>query len=237
MKYGLVGRNISYSFSRQYFKTKFEDLNLNNTYQNLDIESLSELDNVLKINEISGFNVTIPYKEAIIPYLDELDPISKAIGAVNCVDIKDGRKVGFNTDIFGFEGSLKPLLNPWDKRALIFGDGGAAKAVKYVLNTLNIEYKIVSRRGKYNYENLSVQAMQWANIIINTTPIGTYPMVDEVLPLPFDGINKSHLVYDLIYRPEKTKLLQIAENKGARIKNGYEMLVLQAEKSYEIWNS
>lgn len=235
--YGLIGRNISYSFSRNYFKNKFNKENiLNSQYINFDIYNLSELNNIFNINNF-GFNVTIPYKEAIIPYLDLLDFHAEKIGAVNTIKIENGKKIGFNTDWIGFKKSLQPLLKPHHTKALVLGTGGASKAVIYALEQLQIETLIVSRNGKTSYEDLSKEIIQNHTIIINCTPVGTFPNVNSSPDIPYNYITENHLAYDLIYNPAETLFLKKCKEKGAVIKNGLEMLEIQAEESWKIWNS
>lgn len=235
--YGLIGRNISYSFSETYFSKKFrEEFIENSKYKNFDLQEIEEIEEVFRHTEFNGLNVTIPYKEKIIPYLDGLDPEAETVGAVNCIQIQNNKRIGFNTDIYGFENSLRPLLKPHHQNALILGDGGAAKAVKYVLGKLGIAYQTVSRKGKLKYEELNKKDFQENQILINTTPVGTFPDILMHPPIPVQFIQSQHLVYDLIYNPEMTALLQMSKKNGAVVKNGYEMLVLQAEKSWEIWN-
>ena len=235
--YGLLGKNISYSFSRNYFNNKFKNENiLNSQYVNFDIDELSELNNIFNINNY-GFNVTIPYKEAIIPYLDSLDFHAEQIGAVNTIQIKNGKKIGFNTDWIGFKKSLEPLLKPHHKKALILGTGGASKAVIYALKQLQIDTLIVSRNGKNTYEDLSEEIIQNNTIIINCTPVGTFPNTDSAPDIPYQFITKNHLVYDLIYNPAETLFLKKCKENGAVTKNGLEMLEIQAEESWKIWNS
>jgi shikimate dehydrogenase len=241
--YGLIGKNIGYSFSKNYFLKKFEHEKIEKAdYLNFDIEDLSTVKQLwLHESRLKGFNVTIPFKSEIIPLLDSVSEEAKKIGAVNCVVINHERQtIGYNTDCIGFEKSLITLLQPMDKQALILGNGGAAKAVKYVLEKLQIAFHIVSRNPtseQLSYEALTIDKLKEFNLIINTTPLGTYPKVNECPPIPLEGITKQHLVYDLIYNPEKTILLKHAEKKGARIKNGYEMLVLQAEAGWKLWQS
>jgi len=235
--YGLIGRNISYSFSRNYFNNKFNNENISNSqYVNFDIDNLSKLNNIFNINNF-GFNVTIPYKEAIIPYLDSLDFHGEKIGAVNTIKIENGNKIGFNTDWIGFKKSLQPLLKPRHTKALILGTGGASKAVIYALEQLQIETLIVSRNGKTSYEDLSEEIIQNHTIIINCTPVGTFPNLDSAPNIPYNFITDNHLAYDLIYNPAETLFLKKCKEKGAVIKNGLEMLEIQAEESWKIWNS
>lgn len=235
--YGLIGKNISYSFSRNYFNNKFKDENiLNSQYVNFDIDNLSELNNIFNKNNY-GFNVTIPYKETIIPYLDSLDFHAEQISAVNTIQIKNGKKIGFNTDWIGFKKSLEPLLKPHHKKALISGTGGASKAVIYALKQLKIQTLIVSRNGETTYEDLSEEIIQNHTIIINCTPVGTFPNLDSAPEIPYHFITKNHLVYDLIYNPAETLFLKKCKENGAVTKNGLEMLEIQAEESWKIWNS
>ena len=235
--YGLIGKNISYSFSRNYFNNKFKDENiLNSQYVNFDIDNLSELNNIFNMNNY-GFNVTIPYKEAIISYLDSLDFHAEQIGAVNTIKIENEKKIGFNTDWIGFKKSLEPLLKPHHKKALILGIGGASKAVIYALKQLQIQTLIVSRNGETTYEDLSQKIIQNHTIIINCTPVGTFPDTDSAPEIPYQFITKNHLIYDLIYNPAETLFLKKCKENGAVTKNGLEMLEIQAEESWEIWNS
>lgn len=235
--FGLIGRNIQYSFSGKYFADKFKTENIQEAfYEIFDLPEISGIKNLFQIENLKGFNVTIPYKEEIIPYLDELDSVAGKIGAVNCVKIKNGKRTGFNTDAYGFEESIKPLLNSNHKKALILGDGGAAKAVKFVFEKLNIPHQTVTRKGDLTYSELNSVHIQNHQIIVNCTPVGTYPNTENAPEILYENLTQSHLLYDLIYNPEKTKFLKLGEQKGAKIKNGYEMLVLQAEKSWEIWN-
>ena len=235
--YGLIGKNISYSFSRNYFNNKFKNKNiLNSQYLNFDIDNLSELNNIFNKNNY-GFNVTIPYKEAIIPYLDSLNFHAEQIGAVNTIKIENGKKIGFNTDWIGFKKSLEPLLKPHHKKALILGTGGASKAVIYALKQLQIQTLIVSRNGETTYEDLSEEIIHNHTIIINCTPVGTFPNTDLAPEIPYQFITKNHLVYDLIYNPAETLFLKKCKENGAVTKNGLEMLEIQAEESWKIWNS
>ena len=235
--YGLIGKNISYSFSRNYFANKFKKEDIKNSqYINFDIDNLSELNNIFNTNNF-GFNVTIPYKEVIIPYLDSLDFHAEKIGAVNTIKIENEKKIGFNTDWIGFKKSIEPLLNSHHTKALILGTGGASKAVIYALDQLKIETLMVSRYGEISYEDLSEEIIQNHAIIINCTPVGTFPNVDAAPEIPYHFITKNHLAYDLIYNPAKTLFLKKCIDKGAVVKNGLEMLEIQAEASWKIWNS
>lgn len=235
--YGLIGKNISYSFSRNYFANKFKKEDIKNSqYINFDIDNLSELNNIFNTDNY-GFNVTIPYKEAIIPYLNSLDFHAEKIGAVNTIKLENGKKIGFNTDWIGFKKSIEPLLNSHHTKALILGTGGASKAVIYALDQLKIETLMVSRYGEISYEDLSEEIIQNHAIIINCTPVGTFPNVDAAPEIPYHFITKNHLAYDLIYNPAETLFLKKCKEKGAVVKNGLEMLEIQAEASWKIWNS
>jgi shikimate dehydrogenase len=240
MRYGLIGKNISYSFSAGYFKDKFTRLNLKNFYyQNFDIADIEELKNILKDNpNLRGFNVTIPYKEEIIPLLDSVDSEALKIGAVNTVKITNTGLKGYNTDCYGFETSLLSILKPWHTKALILGTGGASKAIAYVLNKNAIEYHFVSRKStgaSFTYKQLNTAIIKAHPIIINCTPLGTYPNVGEKPDIPYTGLTVKHLLYDLIYNPNETAFLKIGKKAGAVTSNGLQMLKLQAEKAWEIW--
>lgn len=240
--YGLIGKSLSHSFSPGYFKNKFEKEVIEKcTYRAFELESIEQLPKLIKDEKsISGLNVTIPYKESIIPFLDELSEKAKIIGAVNTIQLIDGKTIGHNTDVTGFEKSLQPLLKKHHTHALILGTGGAAKAVEFVMKKLNIEFKYVSRSKTDNalsYKDLTKEILDEHTLIINTTPLGMYPDVDAFPDIPFEYIGKNHLVYDLIYNPAETRLMALAKEKGATVKNGLEMLEIQAEESWKIWNS
>ena len=242
-RYGLVGKDISYSFSQQYFSKKFETLNLkDHLYQNFDISSCDNFaDIIAKTENLKGLNVTIPYKEEVLEYLDEIDDEAKIIGAVNTIKILGNNKLkGFNTDVYGFEASLTPLLHKSHKKALVLGTGGASKAVNFVLSKLDIEVLFVSRNPKsqheISYNDLTESIITSYTVIVNCTPIGTHPAVDECPNIPYQFITSNHLLYDLIYNPSKTVFLKKGLEKKAQVSNGFKMLELQAEKSWEIWN-
>jgi shikimate dehydrogenase len=245
-KYGLIGYPLTHSFSKKFFTEKFEREKADASYTNFEIENIALFPEVIKRNpELIGLNVTIPYKEQVIPYLDELDSAARDVGAVNTVKIarSDGKVhlQGFNTDTWGFETSLKPLLQEHHKKALILGTGGASKAIKYVLKKLNIEFISASieelKENEIRYEEIDAKMLDERLLIINATPLGTYPNVETSPALPYECISEKHLLYDLVYNPEITRFMQKGAKKGATVKNGYEMLLLQAVKSYEIWNS
>ncbi|MBA6156444.1 shikimate dehydrogenase [Tenacibaculum sp. S7007] len=242
--FALVGRNISYSFSKGYFTNKFKELNFNtHEYINLDIQDIKELPQKIKENKksLKGLNVTIPYKLEVFNYLDKIDKKALKVGAVNTIKItKKGRLKGFNTDVYGFKRSLKPLLKSNHKKALILGTGGASKAVAFVLDKLEIKYKFVSRnpegKKQISYKELTQKSIASHHLIINCTPLGTHPNIDSCPDIPYEFLTENHLLYDLIYNPSETTFLRKGKEKGASIKNGLEMLEQQAEKAWEIWN-
>lgn len=241
-QYGLIGKNISYSFSKKYFTEKFALGSLDDcSYQNFDIETIEEFPTVISDNpDLKGLNVTIPYKESVIPYLNKLSKNAAQIGAVNVIRFtKKGNLKGYNSDYYGFMKSLEPLLQPHHKKALILGTGGAAKAVSFALEQLGILYTFVTREekeGMIDYDRINATTFDNHQIIINCTPIGTALNTKEFPPIPYNFFTEKHIAFDLIYNPEETQFLKKAKKKGAVIKNGYEMLVLQAEKAWKIWN-
>ena len=243
-KFGLVGKNISYSFSKKYFSEKFQKLGLTSLeYKNYDLPAIEEFPFITYHCEeyFKGFSVTIPYKQSIIKYLDELEGDALKIGAVNTIKVTDdNRLIGYNTDVHGFQKSIEPLLENHHKKALILGTGGASKAVAYALEKLNIEYTFVSRNVTENsllYSLLTKEIIEDNTIIINCTPLGTHPNIEDSPNIPYEFITGKHLLFDLIYNPSESKFLSEGNSRGAIVKNGLEMLELQAEKSWEIWNS
>ncbi len=238
--YGLIGYPLQHSFSPAYFKKKFAASNINAVYDLYPIESITEFRSLLAAHpDLKGLNVTTPYKEAVIPYLDEIDAVAAEMGAVNCIVIREGKTKGYNTDATGFEKSLNPLLMPQHTSALILGTGGSSKAVAYALTQLGIPFHKVSRHKTdhvFCYDELSAEVVSYYKLIINTTPTGMYPNVDHVPPFPFQHVGDHHLLFDLIYNPEETKFLAMGKERGAVSKNGFEMLQLQAEASWDIWN-
>lgn len=237
--YGLIGYPLSHSFSPAYFNNKFATENIDGRYDAYAIPSVEDLKTLLQEHpQLKGLNVTIPYKEQVLPLLNEIDAAAREIGAVNCIKIEVGKLIGYNTDHIGFAESLKPLLQPQHTHALILGTGGAAKAVMYALSQLDIQYKIVSRTGgDMQYADVDEGIMDIYKLIINTTPLGMYPAIDTAPEIPYQFIDSSHLLYDLVYNPEETLFLQKGKQQGTAIKNGYEMLILQAEASWQIWNT
>ena len=243
-KFGLVGKNISYSFSREYFKDKFKKEGvLNASYENFDLQNITEFPDILKNNpQLKGLNVTIPYKESVISYLDVMDEKATQIGAVNTVKVlKNGELKGYNTDYYGFIKSLKPHLKPFHKKALILGTGGASKAISYALQELNIQTDFVSRNSlketAFTYKTLTENDIKHHQLIVNCTPIGTHPDIESYPDIPYQALTNTHILFDLIYNPEETKFLYLGKIKNATCINGLDMLIYQANKAWEIWNS
>jgi shikimate dehydrogenase len=240
-RFGLIGKTLSHSFSPAFFEDFFRKNNIDASYELFELPEISAIESVFK-QEISGLNVTIPYKEAVIPYLDELDEVAKTIGAVNVIAFKKGKKIGYNTDAFGFQQSIKPFLTFKHERALILGTGGASKAVEYVFKSIGIDVLYISRNpeGKakhFSYDDINEHMLNACKVIVNCTPIGTFPAIDEQPYFPYEFLTSDHLVIDLIYNPAKTKFLENAETQGAMILNGASMLKEQALKSWEIWGT
>lgn len=238
-KYGLIGYPLSHSFSPKYFAEKYKKEGIVDAqYKAYPLESIEEVKSLID-QGVEGFNVTIPYKEQILPYLDTISDEAQAIGAVNTVKIMEGKLIGYNTDVFGLENSLYTLLDgACVDRALILGTGGAAKACQYVLSKMGISWDLVSRRAPYlTYDELTSDVLEQYRLIINTTPLGMSPNVDECPHIPYQYLDDSYFVFDLLYNPKKTLFLKRAEDKGASIMNGMSMLYDQADKSWEIWNN
>ena len=237
--YGLIGKSLVHSFSKNYFEKKFEGQQ--KQYSNLELASIDNIRSRPQLSGLSGFNVTIPYKQEIIKYLDELTPEAKAIGAVNCVEIIEGRWIGHNTDFIGFRRTLLPLIENRVENALILGTGGASLAVAYVLKELGIRFFFVSRvpqnEQTCSYEQVTPLLLEKCKLIVNTTPVGQFPNIDEKPNLPYSSLTDQHVLYDLIYNPETTAFLQEGISQGARYCNGRTMLEIQAEESYKIWNT
>lgn len=246
MQLGLIGNTLSHSFSKTYFEEKFKKLELpSRSYSLFELDDISDFTELLKKNpEIKGLNVTIPYKEAIIPFLDELDEEAKEIGAVNTIkiSIKDGKQnlKGYNTDVFGFRNSIKPFLLNTHERALILGTGGASKAIDYVLKNLGIQTLFVSRNpieGQISYTDINEYVMKYHKLIVNCTPLGTASNVAEKPNIPYKLINDSHTLMDLVYNPEKTEFMKLGKAEGAVVLNGLSMLQQQADRAWEIFNA
>ncbi len=239
MKFGLLGKSLTHSFSKKYFDSKFEKENLEHSYTNIELEDISLIKEYILENKYDGINVTIPYKEQIIPYLDNIDTVASKIQAVNCIQIKNNILIGYNTDVIGFMQTIIPYLkNTTNNSALLFGNGGASKAVKYVLELLQIPYTIVSRKNSpLLYTTLTAEEIEKNNLLIHTTPLGTSPTIDDCIPIAYEAVGNQHICIDLIYNPSKTKFLNLCEQQGASICNGYTMLTEQAEESYTFWTS
>jgi shikimate dehydrogenase len=240
--YGLIGKSLRHSFSQVYFTEKFEREGRKDSYLNFELQSITDFPMILReYPDLVGLNVTIPYKEAIIPFLTDLDTVAKVIGAVNTISIKEGKCVGFNTDAFGFRQAIKPFLRNIHERALILGTGGAAKAVAHVLEEIGLEVFYLTRNPKklneFAYSDANHIMLKSCKLIVNCTPLGTYPNTEEIPPIPLNFIAEDHLVIDLIYNPAETKLLRIAKKQGADTLNGVTMLREQAEESFRIWNA
>ncbi len=241
-KYGLIGYPLGHSFSKKYFTEKFKVEGIDDSIYELHaLKSIAEFPKLLKSTpELVGLNVTIPYKQDIIPYLDELDSTAAEIGAVNTIKFSKGKLIGFNTDVIGFENSLKAFItNCKIHKALIFGTGGASKAVTYVLNNMNIGTQLVSRLKTENtldYNNIKSLDLEKYKLLINTTPLGTFPNVDSCIDIPYSKLTSNHFLYDLVYNPEETLFMKKGKMNGAKVVNGLEMLVGQAEAAWEIWN-
>jgi len=234
-KYGLIGKKLGHSFSREFFNEKFKQLDLkNHYYENYELENLLGLKEVIKKNNLNGINVTIPFKEKILKYLDIIDNTAKQIGSVNTIKIKNQKLIGYNTDTYGFEQSIIKLIKN-RKSALILGSGGSSKAVQYALKKNNINTTIISRKNEKNYNNLIKEDIINNLIIINTTPLGMYPNIETCPEIPYEYLSHKHLVYDLVYNPKKTLFLKKAEKQNCKITNGFEMLKNQANEAWKIW--
>ncbi len=244
--YGLVGYPLTQSFSQKYFTKKFATETIEAQYLNFSLETIGEFPEIVKETEnLSGLNVTIPYKEKVMAFLDTLDPVAQKVKAVNVIKLKKHHNatelIGYNSDVVGFELSLVPLLKPHHTQALILGTGGASKAVRYVLEKLGINYQFVSRKPRCTneipYSEVTPEKLATTFLIINTTPLGMFPNLEGCPSLPYEAVTNKHLFYDLIYNPAETLFLAKAKQQGATIKNGEEMLILQAEEAWRIWNS
>lgn len=240
-RFGLIGFPLTHSFSKKFFSEKFQRENIRDCeYENYPIGNIHQLQNLFKhVQNLVGINVTIPYKKEVIPFLTHVTPLVQEIGACNCIYLKEGERIGYNTDVPGFKHSLEPYLKPHHQRALVLGTGGASAAVIYVLAQLNIPYVVVSRKAGNNsvaYEQLTEDIIDTHHLIINTTPLGTFPNITECPPIPFSGITDKHHLYDLVYNPAETLFIQKGRSQGATIQNGMDMLIEQALESWRIWN-
>jgi shikimate dehydrogenase len=242
-KLGLIGYPLSHSFSKKYFSEKFVKENISGySYDTFPLENIAQFPDLLKKEkDLLGLSVTIPHKETVIPFLDELDENAKEIGAVNCIKITNGKLTGHNTDAFGFKQSIRPFLDSNHTKALIFGTGGASKAVAYVLRNLGIHFWFVSRTknnfgNTLMYEELTPDIISTCKLLVNCTPVGMSPNDDKFLDIPYSAITPQHLIYDLIYNPTETLFLKKAKEQGALVSNGYNMLCFQAEEAWRIWN-
>ena len=244
-KYGLIGYPLGHSFSISYFNQKFQDENIDAVYENYEIPTIDELPEVLSSNpELKGLNVTIPYKEKVLPFLDSIAPEARAIGAVNVIRVRhDGKDIhlkGYNSDVIGFTQSIEPMIDKkWHKKALILGTGGASKAIDYGLRNLGLETVFVSRYERpetIQYERITPDVVREYNVIVNCTPVGMYPNTEECPRLPYDAMDSHTILYDLIYNPDETLFMKRGAAHGAQTKNGLEMLLLQAFASWEFWH-
>ena len=241
-KYGIIGRPLGHSFSKRYFEEKFQREGLVDCrFENYELQEIGEVKQLLQDPALVGFCITIPYKKEILAFLDEATDAVKKMQACNCVRLSGGKLKGYNTDVIGFERSFSPQLRPEDKNALILGTGGAAAAICYVLENLGIAYKFVSRNpteGQLSYQDAKApDIIDSYPVIINCSPVGTYPKEDEAPDIAYDLLGEKHYLFDLVYNPSLTKFLAEGQSRGARIQNGYPMLEIQAEANWENWNS
>jgi shikimate dehydrogenase len=238
--FGLLGKSLGHSFSQGYFTQKFEVEGIDAVYQNFEIQNIDDVKSVFETESLSGLNVTIPHKTAVIPLLDGLTEEAEKIAAVNTIVFENGRKIGANTDAYGFQQMIKPFLLNTHERALILGNGGASKAVAYVLKSIGLDVIFAARNpldGQFHLSEVNDMMVKHCGIIVNTTPVGTFPNVNDFLSLPFDAMTDAHLVVDLIYNPEQTAFLKNASIHGATTLNGLTMLYQQAEKSWQLWKA
>ena len=239
--YGLIGKSLSHSFSKKYFTEKFDNQGLiDSEYINIEIETIEEF--VEKVKELNpqGLNVTIPYKKAILPFLDDLDEVAETIGAVNTIVFKNGKLKGYNTDAFGFHQSIKPFFKSHHERALIIGTGGASKAVEYVLNQYGVDVMFASRNDSknniLNWNDINENVIKHHLLIVNCTPLGMFPNIASKPDIPYSALSNNHLLVDLVYNPEETLFLKLGKENGAKVMNGLTMLQQQAENSWRLWN-
>lgn len=243
--YGLIGYPLTHSFSKTYFNQKFETEHINARYLNFELPDIGDLmEAIAEYPRLQGFNVTLPYKEQVIDYLDEIDPVAEKIGAVNVVRVEHRKNgvwlKGYNSDVIGFCDSIRPLLKPWHTKALVLGSGGASKAVRQGLLDLGVEPVTVSRtkrEGCLTYDELTPEVMAGHKVVVNTTPLGMYPRMDTCPDIPYGCLSSEHLCYDLVYNPDETLFMRRSAENGAVVKNGLEMLLLQAFAAWQIWNN
>ncbi|MBN9299270.1 MAG: shikimate dehydrogenase [Filimonas sp.] len=240
--FGIIGYPLTHSFSQKYFTEKFEQEHISDaTFLQFPIENIDALSGVLLDHpNLKGFAVTIPHKKSVLQFLHDATDAVQEMGAANCILLKDGKLYGYNTDVVGFEKSFAPLLQPHHTKALILGTGGAAAAVEYTLRKQGITYKFVSRtksEDNLTYDELNEEVMQAYTVVINTTPLGTFPKVDEAAAIPYHLLTPRHYLFDLVYNPAETKFLRLGKEQGAVVKNGHDMLIIQAEENWKIWNS
>jgi len=242
-RYGLLGKKLDHSFSASFFNDKFARENKDAFYENIELKDEKALSNWMenKADEFDGLNVTIPYKKAVLELVDEIDPVARSIGAINTIKIQEGRKIGYNTDAYGFQKSIQPFLTNQHEKALILGTGGASNAVQYTLENLGIEVFFLSRNPssnrQFSYDEANEIMTEQFKLIINCTPLGTFPNIEERPPFPIDFVGDQHLIIDLIYNPPMTSFLKVAATNGANTLNGKSMLQHQALKAWEIWNA
>lgn len=235
MNFGLIGKRLSHSFSKDFFTQKFKQLNnKNHSYENYEIDNLNKLRELIKKNKLSGLNVTIPFKQKIIKHLDEIESNAKEINSVNTIKVENSKLIGYNSDIPGFENSFIPIIGKRQK-AIVLGDGGASKAVQFVLKKNKIKFIIFSRSGKKKFEDITNSDIISSQIIINTTPLGMYPDINTYPNIPYHALSSNHLIYDLVYNPKETIFIKKAKEKNCLVINGLEMLINQANISWEIW--
>lgn len=239
-EFGIIGYPLGHSYSAQYFSDKFSQGDICARYRMFPLKAIEEVVDLWAQVPFTGMNVTIPYKEAVIPYLDDLDDTAKSIGAVNVIQFKDGKRIGYNTDVMGFTESISTMLQPHDTHALILGTGGAAKAIRSGLMQLGIHTQYVSRKASdkaITYADLTKEIMQQYSIIVNCTPLGMWPNVDSCAAIPYELLSTKHLLFDCVYNPEETTFLRKGKEKGCRVRNGMRMLLGQAEAAWKIWNN
>ncbi len=235
---GLIGKRLDYSFSKTFFEEMFQKKGIDGTFTNFELNSIEDVTPLLK-SDLSGLTVTIPYKETIIPFLDELSEEAKTIGAVNVVEFSGTKRIGHNSDTYGFRQAIKPFLTNRHERAIVIGTGGASKAIEFVLKSIGIDVFKISRnplhKNEFGYNEMNEHMVRSCKLVVNCTPVGTFPNINDVVPFPFDALTEEHLVVDLIYNPAKTKFLEEAEKRGSTILNGESMLKEQALKAWDIW--